>query len=95
MSKNKNQIPQLLETAVTSSYLFNRNTIKDKIIEPEYFMGVDSYDKKMNAYCLTRRVDGITEILLSKVIKDENAFEKEVKNLAEYFNAKVFRSSVG
>lgn len=95
MPENKNQIPQLLETAVTSSYLFDWNTIKDNIIEPEYFMGVDAYDKKMNAYCLTRRVDGITEILLSKVIKDENDFEKEVENLAKYFNAKVLRSPVG
>jgi len=78
--------------AVSSSYLFEWNKIKDKITEPEYFMGVDTYDKKMNAYCLTRRVDGVTEILLSKVIKEENDFEKEVENLAKYFNAKVFRS---
>ena len=49
----------------------------------------------MNAYCLTRRFEGITEILLSKVIKDENDFEKEVENLAKYFNAKVLRSPVG
>jgi hypothetical protein len=94
MDKRKT-IPTLSQPAVTSSYLFDWNTIKDNIIEPEYFMGVDTYDKKMNAYCLTRRVDGITEILLSKVIKDENDFEKEVENLANYFNAKVFRSPVG
>jgi len=86
---------QFTQSSVTSSYLFDWNTIKDKIIEPEYFMGVDTYDKKMNAYCLTRRVDGIIEILLSKVIKDENDFEKEVENLAKYFNAKVLRSAVG
>jgi len=87
-----NPIPQCVQPAVTSSYLFDWNTIKDKIIEPEYFMGVDTYDKKRNAYCLTRRVDGTTEVLLSKVIKDENDFEKEVENLAKYFNAKVLRS---
>ena len=94
-TSKKTEMPQCVQTSVTSSYLFDWNTIKDNIIEPEYFMGVDTYDKKMNAYCLTRCVDGITEILLSKVIKDENDFEKEVENLANYFNAKVFRSPVG
>ena len=89
------ELPQCVQTSVTSSYLFDWNTIKDKIIEPEYFMGVDTYDKEMNAYCFTRRVDGVTEILISKVIKDENDFEKEVENLAKYFNAKVIRSPVG
>lgn len=83
---------QSCQTVVTSSYLFDWRTINDKVIEPEYFMGVDTYDKEMNAYCLTRRVDGATEVLLSKVIKDENDFEKEVENLAKYFNAKVLRS---
>lgn len=66
--------------------------LENNVVKAEYFMGVDTYDKEMNAYCLTKRVDGITEVLLSKVIKDENSFEKEVENLAEYFNAKVLRS---
>ena len=90
-----NENPKSCQTSVTSSYLFDWQTINEKIIEPEYFMGIDTYDKKMNAYCLTRRFNGITEILLSKVIKDENDFEKEVENLAKYFNAKVLRSPVG
>jgi hypothetical protein len=95
MNKDAKPSKALVKTAVTSSYLFDWRTINDKIIEPEYFMGVDTYDKEMNAYCLTRRVDGVTEILLSKVIKDENDFEKEVENLAKYFNAKVLRNPVG
>lgn len=95
MTQNNNKIntdAQSLQMAVTSSYLFDWNTIKENIIEPEYFMGADTYDKEMNAYCLTRRVDGVIEVLLSKVIKDENDFEKEVENLSKYFNAKVLRS---
>lgn len=82
----------LLQANVTSSYLFDWNLIKDKVVEPEYFMGVDTYDKEINSYCLTRRVDGVIEVLLSKEIKDENDFEKEVENLSKYFNAKVLRS---
>lgn len=57
----------------------------------EYYTGVDAYEKDTRAYCLIRRVNSVTEVLLSKVIKDENTFEEEVKTLSKYFNAKEIR----
>ena len=59
---------------------------------PEYFIGVDTYEKDTNTYCLIRRVGSTAEVLLSKVIRDEKIFEEGVKNLAKYFNAKEIRS---
>jgi len=44
-TSKKTKLPQCVQASVTSSYLFDWNTIKDKIIEPEYFMGVDTYQK--------------------------------------------------
>ncbi len=58
----------------------------------EYYIGVDVYEKDTSSYCLVRHVNGISEILLSKVLRDEKIFEEEVKNLAKYFNAKEIRS---
>jgi hypothetical protein len=55
-------------------------------------MGVDTYDKDALAYCLSRKVDGVIEILLCKTMRDEKEFKQEVENLAKYFNADVFRS---
>jgi hypothetical protein len=41
-------------------------------------LGVDAV-KEMNAYCLTSRVDGVTEILLSKS-RTKMTFEKRSSN---------------
>lgn len=66
----------------------------DKITtEPfDYFLGVDTYDKKAMALCLSRKTEKGVEILLSKVSQDEVSFENEVKLLSELFNANVLRT---
>ena len=58
---------------------------------PKYFIGVDPHETDTNTYCLIRRVGTTTEVLLPKVIRDENIFEEEVENLSKYFNAKEIR----
>ena len=62
------------------------------IKQPEYVMGVDTYDKDALTYCFGRKVDGVFEIMLAKTMRDENEFKQEVENLAKYFNANVFRN---
>jgi len=66
--------------------------IKATIKQPEYVMGVDTYDKDNLAYCFGRIADGVFEIMLAKTMRDEKEFKQEVENLAKYFNANVFRS---
>ena len=68
--------------------LLEKATIK----QPEYVMGVDTYDKDALAYCFGRKVDGVFEIMLSKKMRDEKEFKQEVENLAKYFNADVLWS---
>lgn len=58
-----------------------------KTSNPQYFIGVDTYDKGVFVYCLAKRTDGITEIILQKRMRNKDAFEEEVSNLAKYFNA--------
>jgi predicted RNA-binding protein with PUA domain len=77
--------------AVSGSFLFD-NDLLEKVVKPEYVVGVDTYDKNNLAYCFGRKVDGVFEIMLSKIMRDENEFKQEVENLAKYFNADVFRS---
>ena len=62
-----------------------------KIKEPRFIIGVDTYDKKNNAYCLTMKFDKTTFILLSKTIRDENEFQDEVENLQKYFDATIIK----
>ena len=64
---------------------------KVTIKQPNYAIGVDTYDEKALAYCLGRTIDGVFEILLSKTMRDRKKFDKEVDNLAAYFNAKVYK----
>lgn len=91
-SKN-NETAQLGIGAVSGSFLFDKSLLeKATIKQPEYVMGVDTYDKDALAYCFGRKVDGVFEIMLSKTMRDENEFNQEVENLAKYFNADVFRS---
>ena len=79
--------------AVSGSFLFDKSLLeKATIKQPEYVMGVDTYDKDALAYCFGRKVDGVFEIMLSKTMRDKNEFKQEVENLAKYFNADVFRS---
>jgi len=93
MNSNEPQKPQLNIGAVSGSFFFDRALLEKAIIkQPEYVMGVDTYDKNALAYCFGRKVDGVLEIMLSKTIRDEEEFKQEVENLAKYFNADVFRS---
>ena len=80
--------------AVSGSFLFDKALLeKATIKQPEYVMGVDTYDKDALAYCFVRKVDGVFfEIMLSKKMRDEKEFKQEVENLAKYFNADVFSS---
>lgn len=90
-SKN-NETVQLGIVAVSGSFLFDKTLLeKVTIKQPEYVMGVDTYDKDALAYCFGRKVDGVFEIMLSKTMRDEKEFKQEVENLAKYFNANVFR----
>lgn len=79
--------------AVSGSFLFDKALLEKAIIkQPEYVIGVDTYDKDALAYCFGRKVDGVFEIMLAKTMRNENEFKQEVENLAKYFNADVFRS---
>ena len=79
--------------AVSGSFLFDKALLeKATIKQPEYVIGVDTYDKDTLAYCFGRKVDGVFEIILAKTMRDEKEFKQEVENLAKYFNADVFRS---
>jgi hypothetical protein len=83
----------LRKGAVSGSFLFDKSLLEKATIKhPYYAMGVDTYDKDALAYCLSRKVDGVIEILLCKTLRDEKEFKQEVENLAKYFNADVFRS---
>lgn len=62
-----------------------------KIEKLQHFIGIDTYDKNNNAYCLTRHWKGTIEILLSKTIRDENEFFDEVANLQKYFDAIIIK----
>ena len=81
------------KTDVSGSFLFDKSMLDKLIIkQPYYAIGVDTYDKNALAYCLSRKVDWVVEILLCKTMRDEAEFKQEVENLAKYFNADVFRS---
>jgi hypothetical protein len=91
-SKN-NENAQLGIGAVSGSFLFDKTMLeKTTIKQPEYVMGIDTYDKDTLTYCFGRKVDGVFEIMLAKTMRDENEFKQEVENLAKYFNADVFWS---
>ncbi len=72
--------------------LFDKKLFKNiNTVNQKYHIGIDTYDKDNLAYCLTRTIDKVTEVLLLKRMKDETAFNEEVDNLAKYFNAKKIR----
>lgn len=72
--------------------LLNISTLENlDIKKPFYSIGVDTYDEKNLAYCLSRSVNGVVEILLCKTMKDKKPFEEEVENLSKYFNACVIK----
>lgn len=65
-----------------------------KVEKPSYVIGVDTYDKRVNTYCLMRRrIDNSLEIILLKTIRNEKDFNTEVENLSKYFNADIIREA--
>ena len=89
----KEQNPLCAIPRVSGSFLFDKTLLeKATIKQPEYVMGIDTYDKDALAYCFGRKVDGVFEVMLSKTMRNEKEFKQEVENLAKYFNADVFRS---
>lgn len=45
----------------------------------EYFIGIDTYDKNISAYCLVRKIGKITDIVLSKRMRNNWEFNLEVE----------------
>lgn len=78
---------------ISNNFVFNHNLLTQLTQKesPNYYIGVDTYDKNALAYCLTRRLDGKTEIILLKTMASEKEFKEEVENISKYFNAKVLK----
>ena len=45
----------------------------------EYYIGVDVYEKDTSSYCLVRHVNGIPEILLSKVLRMKRFLKRRLR----------------
>ena len=45
----------------------------------EYYIGVDVYEKDTSSYCLVRHVNGISEILLSKVLRMKRFLKRRLR----------------
>ena len=89
---NNQESAQLGIGAVSGSFLFDKALLeKATIKQPEYVIGVDTYDKDVLAYCFGRKVDGVFKIMLSKTMRDEKEFKQEVENLSKYFNATIYK----
>jgi hypothetical protein len=58
-------------------------------INCKFIIGVNTYDKDIFAYSLIGVVNGVFEVINSKVLKDKEQFMDEVKNMSKYFNAKI------
>lgn len=80
--------------SVSGRFIFNKDLIEKLMTadKPCYAMGVDTHDKGNLAYCLTRKIDGVIEVLLSKTMRDETEFKQEVETLSNCFDADVFKS---
>jgi hypothetical protein len=76
------------------SYIFDRELIKKVMSDkkPYYVIGIDTFDKNNLVYCLARKINDKTEFLISKTMKDEKEFRKEIGILAKIFNAYIFET---
>lgn len=72
------------------NFLFDNELTEKAMNQTRYVIGVDPCDENNRAYCLGRTVNGVFEVMLAKVISDEDEFKQEVENLSKYFNASVF-----
>lgn len=78
-------------------FLFDSSVIQKRIEEinsdpPVFVMGTDVCDPQISSYCLVRKTKTNSDILMCKSMRDKKKFEKEVKNLAKYFNATLIES---
>ena len=92
---NKNtETEQCTIQSVSGSFIFDKDLIEKAMTakKPYYAIGVDTYGKGNLAYCLTRKIDGVIEVLLSKTMRDETEFKQEVETLTKCFEADVFTS---
>jgi len=79
--------------AVSGSTVFSKELLDKITVEkPYYCIGIDNYDKKALAYCLSRKVNENVEIILCKTMTNEDEFEKEVNNLSKYFDCDIIGS---
>jgi hypothetical protein len=80
-----------MENNKENNSVFDLKTIKQLELteKPIYMIGVSTYDKKVLAYCLTRKHKEKTEVVLLNQRNDEKEFKKEVNNLAKYFEATI------
>ena len=91
---NGQQFIDDLKEARDPGGVFSLNDIKLLPEPPKFYMGVDTYDKHCHAYCLFVYKRGSEpEIVIAKAMTDTAAFHEEVKNLAKYFNAKVWEET--
>jgi|LFRM01.1.fsa_nt_gb hypothetical protein len=82
----------MAQKKLNSNSLFGKPVFNNIIVkQPSYIMGIDTYDKNVFVYCLSRKVGDNIEILLSKTMYNEEGFKKETENLIDYFNADVFK----
>jgi len=58
-------------------------------LKSEYYIGVDTAMPNENAYCLVRKTEDDSEIILCKGMVNEANFKEEVDNLAKYFDARI------
>lgn len=80
-----------------SNQVFSKELLdrwKASATQPKYTIGVDTYDKEVSAYAMSREIDGQVEFLLCKTSRATEEFEQEISNLAEYFDAEVFRTPI-
>lgn len=79
---------------INGKYLFDQKLIESIATseKPFYVIGVDAYDKEVFAYCLFRKKENGIEVLVSKRMKDEEEFRKDVETLAKIFEADVYKT---
>lgn len=75
-----------------------RRNFEYLVEKPEYFIGVDTYEKESSTYCIIKRVNGYRDIIQIKskrthTLELKKEFDEEVNNLAKYFNATIIKEN--
>lgn len=61
--------------------------------EVKYFIGADSYNGS-HAFCLSKEINGSTNVILIKSFDNEAEFKREVLELSKIFKARIITESV-